>query len=107
MILQYNTSNGEFYQESQSIFLCELSLSELNEKTKENVLDLIYNEVTKSKVLIDCDDIFENEKLNDCNKIKIAVLSDGKERENNLVLIFGENTEVYLLNNSGKTIRKL
>lgn len=107
MILQYSKSNGEFYQESQTIFLCELSLTELKEKTKDNVLELIYNEATKSKVLIDCDDIFKDEKLNDCNKIKIAILSDGKERENNLVLIFGENTEVYLLNNSGKTIRKL
>lgn len=107
MILQYNAKNGEYYQESEVILLKELILSELKEKTKENVLELIYNEATKSKVLIDCDDIFEGEKLNDCNKIKIAVLSDGKERENNLVLVFAESTEVYLLNNSGKTIRKL
>lgn len=107
MILQYNTSNGEFYQESQLIFLCKLSLTELKEKTKDNVLELIYNEATKSKVLIDCDGVFEGEKLNDCNKLKIAILSDGRERENNLVLVFEENTEVYLLNNSGKTIRRL
>lgn len=85
----------------------EFSLFELSEKTKENVSELIYDEVTKSKILIDCDGIFEGERLNDCNKLKIAILSDGKERENNLVLVFGENTEVYLLNNSRKTIRKL
>ena len=65
MILQYNAKNGEYYQESEVILLKELILSELKEKTKENVLELIYNEATKSKVLIDCDDIFEGEKLND------------------------------------------
>lgn len=107
MILQYNAKNGECYQESEAVLLRELSLSEIKEKTEDNVLQLIYDEVTISQILIDCDNIFKDKKLNDFSKLKIAILTSGKERENNTVLIFGENTEIYLLNNNGKTIRKL
>lgn len=108
MILQCNYGNKEVYQEADSISVQVVDISEIKDKTKEAILKLLceqtnYNDCT----FIDYDEIFQEGALKNMDIIKIAVLSDGIEQSNNKFLLFSSNTTVYLLNNNGKTIRRL
>lgn len=108
MILQCNYGNKEVYQEADSISIQMVDISEMKNKTKETILKLLYEQTNYNNcTFIDCDEIFQEDVPKNTDIIKVAVLSDGIEQSNNKFLLFCENTTIYLLNNNGKTIRRL
>lgn len=108
MILQYMSGKGKCYLEADCIGLYEVDISEIEQRTRENILRILsMNIPVEDKVILDMSRVFDSGEIESCKKLKIAILSDAKIQDNNKSLLFGENTEVYLLNNSGKTIRKL
>lgn len=107
MILQYDINGRDCFQESDCASICEIDLSGLETKDKNSVIGYISRKANCfDMIFIDVNEIFGECELQD-DKVKLAILSDGKQRQNNSVLIFSQYSEVYLLNNSGKTIRKL
>lgn len=109
MILQFQIRNGDYYLEADLIGTYEVDISDFKEKEPEKILLHIEDTipVCVGASILDVDCIFDNETLGKCNKLKIAVLSDAKEKKDNKVLMFSENSEVYILNNNGKTIKRL
>ena len=108
MILQYESGNGSCYLESDCIGLYEVDISEAEERTKENIVRILtMNVPVDDKVILDMSRVFDSGEIQNCKKLKVAILSDTKIQDNNKFLLFGESTDIYLLNNSGKTIRKL
>lgn len=108
MILQYYVNDGECYYEAETIGLYEIDISGLKEKLNEKILEYLVNKVLGcvGNNIIDVNDILSDKIDEGTNGLKVAILSDGEEKKNNKVLLFANNSVVYLLNNSGKTIRK-
>ncbi len=107
MILQYVLSGKECYCEADCISLQTVSLKEIEEKTLNNVIEKAVGEFPFliGSTIIDSDGIL-GENIESENSIKIAVLSNGREKKDNTIWAFRENTPVFLLNNNGKTIKK-
>ena len=108
MILQQYADGGERYSEADCISLYIVDISCLDEKTEEKVLEHLMNKVPccKGHIIIDNSHLFDTHKLEKCNKINVVVMSDGEEKSNYKVILLDENANAYLLNNSGKTIKK-
>lgn len=109
MILQYFKDKGEYYLEADCIGIYKADISDIEEKTRENIIAHIAEKIPTcvESIILDTDNIFDDESLKKCNEIKLAVLSDGNEKNNNKVLAFREEQQVYVLNNSGKTIKRM
>lgn len=107
MILQYVLNGKECYCEADCVSLQAVSLKEIEEKTLDNVVEKAVKEFPFliGATIIDSDGIL-SENLESESTIKIAVLSNGREKKDNTIWAFKENTPVFLLNNSGKTIKK-
>lgn len=107
MILQYVLNGKECYCEADCVSLQVMSLKGIKEKNLENVLEKAAGEFPFliGATIIDSDGIL-SENLEPESNIKIAVLSNGKEKKDNTIWAFRENTPVFLLNSNGKTIKK-
>ena len=106
MILQYQGIRGESYIEADFISFLEIDLSgtekEIDKITKEISIQYGRDDMNIS----DMDNLAGSGCIKNSKKVKIATLSDMKERSNNSILLFSENTKLYLLNSNGKTIKK-
>lgn len=107
MILQYVLNGKECYCEADCISLQAMSLKEIEKKTLDNVIEKAVEEFPFliGSTIIDSDGIL-SENIESESNIKIVVLSNGREKKDNTIWAFRENTPVFLLNNNGKTIRK-
>lgn len=107
MILQYVLSGKECYCEADCVSLQVINLKEIKEKNLDSVLEKSAEEFPFliGATIIDSDGIL-SENLKSESSIKIAVLSNGREKKDNTIWAFRENTPVFLLNNNGKTIKK-
>lgn len=107
MILQYSIHGRDCFMESDCASICEIDLSKLEDRTENSVIGYVSRTASCfDSTFFDVNGIFENGEIHD-EKIKLAILSDGKQKQNNTTLIFSQYSEIYLLNNNGKTIRKL
>lgn len=106
MILQYVLIGKECYCEADCISLQTVSLKEIEEKTLNNVIEKAVGEFPFliGSTIIDSDGIL-SENLKSENSIKIAVLSNGREKKDNTIWAFKDNTPVFLINSNGKTIK--
>lgn len=106
MILQYIIDGKEIYQDSDAISTVVINLSEKSH-TLESILESVKKK-TGSGTFVDCDNTFRaDESVKNLKSLRAVILSDGTQRTNNKVLLFGRDTPVYVLNNAGKTIKKL
>lgn len=107
MILQYSILERDCFMEADCISICEIDLSKLEDRTENTVIGYVSRVAgCFESTFYDVNGVFENGEIHD-EKIKLAILSDGKQKQNNTSLIFSRYSEIYLLNNNGKTIRKL
>lgn len=104
MILQYSTNGIECYEESQSI--CFLTIPITKEECVGDVIITAGEKISKvwGNPLFE---IREDNILAETSKaVKIALLNE-KDRSRTRALMFNQNTILYLLNDCGKTIRKV
>lgn len=107
MILQYNILDRDCFMEADCISVCEMDLSNLEDRTENSVIGYISRTASCfESTFFDVNGVLENGEIHD-DKIKLAIMSDGKQKQNNTALIFSQYSEIYLLNSNGKTIRKL
>lgn len=114
MILQYRGFNNNWtYEEANQITVstAEISVIELKEKnvheelkTIKNISEKIEKEII-SQTHVGTDIVYLTSKpIYQCGNVNVVILSD-KNKE--MTYVFDMEQEVYLLNNSGKTIRKI
>ncbi len=102
MILQYSNNGTECYEEAQSI--CFLTIPLKEEKTVADVIQTAAKKIEKvwgDPVLEIRSDkiILPNSKV-----VKFSILSE-RDRGKSRILMFNENTPLFLLNDNGKTLK--
>lgn len=114
MILQYKGFNNNWtYEEANQITVAtaEITIAEIRANDAEEELkairdisEKIEKEIiaqTHAGINITC---LTNKPIYKCGNVKVTILSD-KNKE--VTYVFDMEQEVYLLNDSGKTIRKI
>lgn len=113
MILQYKGFNNNWsYEEAETITVATVEVTrakiEANESEEElclikDISEKIDQEIREST---NCANItyITKKPIYELGYVKVAMLSD---KNKDCAYVFDMNTEVYLLNNSGKTVRKV
>lgn len=107
MILQFESNHTEFYREEKSIGLSEILAVGKPFGNIDGIVDFAVEQIKCNRekdVFIVCDDeIFDKEYLKTAQSVKAAIVSEGGK---NAVYLFKNDSIIYLLNESGKTIRR-
>lgn len=113
MILQYKGFNNNWtYEEAETITVATVEVTrvkiEANDSDEElnlikNISEKIDQEIREAT---NCSNIayITPKPIYELGYVKVAMLSD---KNKDFAYVFDTNTEVYLLNNSGKTVRKI
>lgn len=114
MILQYKGFNNNWtYEESNQITVstAEITIADIEKNEAEERLEIVKNisekieEEIVSQTHAGAEIIYlTNKPIYQCGIVNVVILSD-KNKE--VTYVFDTNQEVYLLNNAGKTIRKI
>lgn len=107
MILQFESNHVEFYKEEDTIGLSEILAVGKPFCDINGVIDFAVEQIKcdrEKDVFAVCDkEIFDKEYLKTAQSVKAAVISVGGK---NTVYLFKNDSVIYLLNDSGKTIRR-
>lgn len=108
MILQYESNNKTIYEESETIALANVYACGKRFEDIFSVIDSIKENLNYSSEegFTSCTDGLDDESIKSAKMVKVAILSDGKNKEKNRSLLFSEDTEIFLLNSNGKTLRR-
>ena len=113
MILQYKGFNNNWtYEEANQITvsIVEITIVDIKENDAEERLRLIkeFSEKIEEEIISTTHGTniiyLTNKPIYKCGNVKVIILSD-KNKE--VTYVFDMEQEVYLLNDSGKTIRKI
>lgn len=113
MILQYKGFNNNWtYEEANQITVstAEVTIADIKANDAEEELNLIkkFSEQIEEEIISATHGInityLTNKPIYKCGNVKVVILSD-KNKE--VTYVFDMEQEVYLLNDSGKTIRKV
>ena len=112
MILQYKGFKDNWvYEEAESIAISTVEITKVKFDTykKDNLHEMESVRRTIDKEISDatqCSDIVYiiNKPIFELGYVKVAILTEQNKR---LAYVFDVNREAYLLNNSGKTVRRI
>lgn len=109
MILQYETNGKEIYRESSMIAFAEIIAVGKRFEDIDSILDFSEKQIKyrPQKVEVCSDSIFDKGKLRNMHSVKMVILSDSVDKKKNNTLLFHSNSDIYLLNDNGKTLKRL
>lgn len=108
MILQYEMNGKEIYREAEQIAFSEIIAVGKPFDDVYSVLDFAKEQIkyTPDTIEICSPSLDDREKIKEMKTVKMVVLSNGLKKKDNETLLFDEQSESYLLNNNGKTLKK-
>lgn len=108
MILQYEMNGKEIYREAEQIAFSEIVAVGKPFDDVCSVLDFAKEQIKYTPDTIEiCSPSLEDEdRIREMKTVKMVVLSNGLKKKDNETLLFDEQSESYLLNNNGKTLKK-
>ena len=108
MILQYEMNGKEIYREAEQIAFSEIIAVGKPFDDLYSVLDFAKEQIkyTPDTIEICSPSLEDREKIKEMRIVKMVVLSNGLKKKDNETLLFDEQSESYLLNNNGKTLKK-
>ena len=108
MILQYEMNGKEIYREAEQIAFSEIIAVGKPFDDVYSVLDFAKEQIkyTPDTIEICSPSLDDREKIKEMKTVKMVVLSNGLKKKDNETLLFEEQSESYLLNNNGKTLKK-
>ena len=101
--------NGkEIYREAEQIAFSEIIAVGKPFDDVYSVLDFAKEQIkyTPDTIEICSPSLDDREKIKEMKTVKMVVLSNGLKKKDNETLLFDEQSESYLLNNNGKTLKK-
>ncbi len=108
MILQYEMNGKEIYREAEQIAFSEIVAVGKPFDDVYSVLDFAKEQIKYTPDTIEiCSPSLEvKDRIKEMKTVKMVVLSNGLKKKDNETLLFDEQSESYLLNNNGKTLKK-
>lgn len=107
MILQYESNNKEIYKEGNTIGLSQILAVGKPFGDINGIIDFAVEQIKcdrEKDVFAICDnEIFNEEYLKTAQFVKAAIFNDGAK---NTIYLFKHDSNIYLLNDNGKTIRR-
>lgn len=107
MILQYESNHKEIYREENVIGLSEILAVGKPFADINGIIDFAVEQIKcdrEKDIFAVCDnEIFDEEYLKTAQFVKAAIVNDGSK---NTIYLFKHDSVIYLLNSSGKTIRR-
>lgn len=108
MILQYEMNGKEIYREADQIAFSEIVAVGKPFDDVYSVLDFAKEQIkyTPDTIEICSPSLEDKDRIKEMKTVKMVVLSNGLKKKDNETLLFDEQSESYLLNNNGKTLKK-
>ena len=108
MILQYEMNGKEIYREAEQIAFSEIIAVGKPFDDVYSVLDFAKEQIkyTPDTIEICSLSLEDKDRIKEMKTVKMVVLSNGLKKKDNETLLFDEQSESYLLNNNGKTLKK-
>lgn len=108
MILQYEMNGKEIYREAEQIAFSEIVAVGKPFDDVYSVLDFAKEQIkyTPDTIEICSPSLEDKDRIKEMKTVKMVVLSNGLKKKDNETLLFDEQSESYLLNNNGKTLKK-
>ena len=108
MILQYEMNGKEIYREAEQIVFSEIVAFGKPFDDVYSVLDFAKEQIkyTPDTIEICSPSLEDKDRIKEMKTVKMVVLSNGLKKKDNETLLFDEQSESYLLNNNGKTLKK-
>lgn len=108
MILQYEMNGKEIYREAEQIVFSEIVAVGKPFDDVYSVLDFAKEQIkyTPDTIEICSPSLEDKDRIKEMKTVKMVVLSNGLKKKDNETLLFDEQSESYLLNNNGKTLKK-